>query len=89
MASSENGPRRRCGSAGGVDRKSTHVPRDEFVERVGLMLVVQNIAGSVFNSHLFDFMRGWLYVLGVAGGMLRNRKAATGSSRVGSLVRSP
>jgi hypothetical protein len=32
---------------------------------------VQNVLSSVFNSHLFDFSEGWLYVLGVgiAGGM--------------------
>jgi O-antigen ligase len=40
---------------------------------VGLMVVVQNIFTSLFNSHLFDFNEGWIYVLGVgiAGGMLR------------------
>jgi O-antigen ligase len=32
---------------------------------------VQNIFTSLFNSHLFDFHEGWIYVLGVgvAGGM--------------------
>ena len=40
-------------------------------EWIGLVVVVQNIVGSVFNSHLFDFMQGWVYVfgVGVAGGM--------------------
>lgn len=39
---------------------------------VGLVVVVQNVFGSLFNSHLFDFTQGWLYVfgVGVAGGML-------------------
>jgi O-antigen ligase len=39
---------------------------------IGLMVVVQNIFTSLFNSHLFDFHEGWMYVLGVgvAGGML-------------------
>jgi O-antigen ligase len=39
---------------------------------VGLMVVVQNIFTSLFNSHLFDFNEGWMYVLGVgiAGGMV-------------------
>jgi O-antigen ligase len=34
---------------------------------------VQNIFTSLFNSHLFDFSPGWMYVLGVgiAGGMMR------------------
>jgi O-antigen ligase len=38
---------------------------------IGLMVVVQNIFTSLFNSHLFDFHEGWMYVLGVgiAGGM--------------------
>ena len=39
---------------------------------IGLMVVVQNIFTSLFNSHLFDFHEGWMYVLGVgvAGGMV-------------------
>ncbi|HZT24518.1 MAG TPA: O-antigen ligase family protein [Pseudolabrys sp.] len=52
-----------------------------FVAWIGLLLVVQNIVGSAFNSHLFDFVQGWTYVVGVgvAGGMVlrdRRRKAA-------------
>jgi O-antigen ligase len=37
---------------------------------IGLVVVVQNIVGSLFNSHLFDFTQGWTYVVGagVAGG---------------------
>jgi hypothetical protein len=44
---------------------------------VGLLLVVQNMVGCAFNSHLFDFVQGWTYVVGVgvAGGMmLRERR---------------
>jgi hypothetical protein len=39
---------------------------------IGLALVVQNIVSSLFNSHLFDFTHGWLYVwgVGVVGGMM-------------------
>ena len=39
---------------------------------LGLAVVVQNIVSSVFNSHLFDSLEGWLYVFGVgiAGGYL-------------------
>jgi O-antigen ligase len=39
---------------------------------IGLLVVVQNISTSLFNSHLFDFHEGWMYVLGVgvAGGMV-------------------
>jgi O-antigen ligase len=38
---------------------------------IGLLVVVQNIFTSLFNSHIFDFHEGWMYVLGVgvAGGM--------------------
>ena len=31
----------------------------------GLVVVVQNVVSSLFNSHLFDFNQGWLYVFGV------------------------
>jgi O-antigen ligase len=39
---------------------------------IGLMVVVQNIFTSLFNSHITDFHAGWMYVLGVgiAGGMV-------------------
>ena len=43
---------------------------------IGLLVVVQNFATSLFNSHLFDFNEGWMYVLGVgvAGGMVSAMK---------------
>jgi O-antigen ligase len=48
---------------------------------IGLMVVVQNIFTSLFNSHIFDFNEGWMYVLGVAiaGGMAlrESRRVAT------------
>jgi len=50
---------------------------------IGLMVVLQNVFSSLFNSHLFDFHEGWMYVLGVgiAGGMvLRARSEAAESS---------
>ncbi len=39
---------------------------------IGLLVVTQNMLTSAFNSHLFDFHAGWMYVLGVgvAGGMV-------------------
>jgi O-antigen ligase len=42
----------------------------ELMAWVGLLVVVQNVFTSLFNSHLFDFHEGWMYVLGVgvAGG---------------------
>lgn len=45
---------------------------DDLAAWIGLMVVVQNIFTSLFNSHIFDFNEGWMYVLGVgvAGGML-------------------
>ena len=52
---------------------------------IGLMVVVQNMFSSLFNSHLFDFHEGWMYVLGVgiAGGMvLRARPEAESSGTV-------
>lgn len=47
-----------------------------LAEWVGLVIVVQNIVGSLFNSHLFDFVQGWVYVIGVGvagGAVLRAR----------------
>jgi len=54
---------------------------DGLATWIGLMVVVQNIFTSLFNSHLSDFNEGWMYVLGVgiAGGMVlgsRSREAA-------------
>ena len=44
----------------------------------GFIIVMQNIVSSQFNSHLFDFTQGWLYVfgVGVCGGTLLNRLQA-------------
>jgi len=49
---------------------------DGLVNWIGLIVVVQNIFTSLFNSHLFDFHEGWMYVLGVgvAGGMVLGTK---------------
>jgi O-antigen ligase len=43
-----------------------------LVAWAGLVIVIQNIVSSLFNSHLFDFTQGWGYVIGVgvAGGMI-------------------
>jgi O-antigen ligase len=32
---------------------------------IGSLLVIQNVISSLFNSHLFDFTQGWIYVFGV------------------------
>ncbi len=48
-----------------------------FANWIGLLVVVQNIFTSLFNSHIFDFHEGWMYVLGVgvAGGMVLKARA--------------
>jgi O-antigen ligase len=55
---------------------------------IGIIIVVQNIVSSQFNSHLFDSLHGWLYVFGfgVAGGMALRRQAdsSTAGARSGA-----
>jgi len=53
---------------------------------IGLLTVVQNIFTSLFNSHIFDFHEGWMYVLGVgvAGGMVLKADAAKRTDTVGA-----
>jgi O-antigen ligase len=54
---------------------------------IGLLVVVQNIFTSLFNSHLFDFHEGWMYVLGVgvAGGLvLKTHAGARGLASAGA-----
>jgi O-antigen ligase len=45
---------------------------------IGLLVVVQNFLTSLFNSHIFDFHEGWMYVLGVgvAGGLVLKASGA-------------
>jgi O-antigen ligase len=47
---------------------------------IGVSVVTQNIVGSLFNSHIFDFAQGWLYVFGVgiAGGIILRKQACRG-----------
>jgi hypothetical protein len=57
--------------------------REGLIAWMGLVLVTENIVSSLFNSHLFDFTAGWLYVFGVGvlGGMvLKERDAAAVST---------
>jgi O-antigen ligase len=51
-----------------------------FVAWCGLIIVTQNVVGSMFNSHLLDFTQGWLYVFGVGvfGGALLKQNAMGG-----------
>jgi O-antigen ligase len=51
---------------------------DGLMAWIGLMVVVQNFFTSLFNSHIFDFNEGWMYVLGVGiagAAMLKDRPA--------------
>ncbi|MGY3074640.1 O-antigen ligase [Bradyrhizobium sp. LM6.10] len=60
---------------------------DGLANWVGLLVVVQNVFTSLFNSHLFDFHEGWMYVIGVgvAGGMvIRAQQAETKAAEAGS-----
>ena len=55
---------------------------DGLVSWIGLLTVIQNVFTSLFNSHLFDFVEGWIYVLGVgiAGGMALGPRGSHGSA---------
>jgi O-antigen ligase len=57
---------------------------------IGLVVVVQNVIGSLFNSHLFDFVQGWVYVVGVgvAGGIALKSQAGSRPIRSGDRLRS-
>jgi hypothetical protein len=52
---------------------------------IGLLVVVQNIFTSLFNSHIFDFHEGWMYVLGVgvAGGLVLKMRATAEAPAAG------
>ena len=56
---------------------------DGLVPWIGLLVVVQNIFTSLFNSHIFDFHEGWMYVIGVgvAGGMVLRSKSQPDSAQ--------
>jgi hypothetical protein len=57
-----------------------------LVNWIGLLVVVQNIFTSLFNSHIFDFHEGWMYVFGtgVAGGIVLRASAAKRMGPVGA-----
>ena len=48
-----------------------------WVPWVGLLVVLQNVSGSIFNSHISDFVEGWIFVIGVgtAAGMMLERSS--------------
>jgi O-antigen ligase len=43
---------------------------------LGIVVVLQNFVSSAFNTSLFDFTEGWIYVVcaGVLGGTLYGRR---------------
>ncbi len=53
---------------------------------IGLLVVVQNFLTSLFNSHIFDFNEGWIYVLGVgiAGAAVLKARASEGTEAAGA-----
>jgi O-antigen ligase len=53
---------------------------------IGLLVVVQNIFTSLFNSHIFDFHEGWMYVIGVgvAGGLVAKARGPVDAPMVNS-----
>ncbi len=53
---------------------------------IGLAVVTANIVGSLFNSFIFDFTEGWLYVIGVgvAAGMVQRSFDAAAPATAGS-----
>lgn len=61
---------------------------DGFIAWFGTVVVIQNVIGSLFNSLLFDFTLGWIYVVGVgvAGGAILR---AQGRSAFGLAGRPP
>ncbi|MGC2775110.1 MAG: O-antigen ligase family protein [Bradyrhizobium sp.] len=56
---------------------------DGLVPWIGLLVVAQNVFTSLFNSHIFDFHEGWMYVIGVgvAGGMLLGSRSQPDSAQ--------
>jgi O-antigen ligase len=54
-----------------------------LVAWVGLVFAVQNLVGSLFNSFVFDFTEGWIYVMGigVAAGVLQRQRDSVGVRR--------
>jgi O-antigen ligase len=60
-----------------------------LVTWIGLVMVLQNVVSSLFNSHVFDFFHGWLYVFGVGvlGGMALRSRANAPPARASDAAR--
>ena len=56
---------------------------------IGLVVVTANIVGSLFNSFIFDFTEGWIYVfgVGVVTGMVRRSSDADADQALAELKR--
>ena len=55
------------------------------VSWIGIVIVVQHAASSLFNSHLADSLHGWLYVFGagIVGGMVLQKNAPEKQAALG------
>ena len=54
-----------------------------FIAWVGMVVVVQNVVGSFFNSFIFDFTEGWIYAFGAGVALGMQRKAGEAETRAG------
>lgn len=57
----------------------------------GLAALVQNVLGSLVNSHISDFTEGWTYAIciGVAGGIVKRTRSAGSAAAGGSSLDRP
>jgi O-antigen ligase len=64
--------------------------RPGLIAWTGLVVVVQHVVSSFFNSQLFDFTEGWLYVLavGVLGGLVLRERSQPPQPAVDSMATS-
>jgi hypothetical protein len=53
-----------------------------WISWIGMIVVSQNVFDSLFNSHISDYVEGWIYVMGVgiAGGMLAKHRSPSASA---------
>jgi O-antigen ligase len=61
---------------------------DGLIAWTGLAAVVENMVGSLFNSHLSDFTQGWIYVfaVGALGGTVLRQAARPQATQAGTTV---
>jgi O-antigen ligase len=53
-----------------------------WISWIGIIVVSQNVIDSFFNSHISDYVEGWIYVMGVgvAAGMISSERALTSTT---------